>query len=281
MASIEDQVTALYCFVDDTLTAYPDVLLWRHSPNAHPRFTDAEVIAVALLQGCLGVATLKEAYQYAWDNLRGAFPYLPTYKQWMARLHALPVCVGLLLRASVLQHAMPGRLYLMDSKPIPMCKPIRHGRVRLLSDEGAAFGKNSCGWFYGFKLHLLTHQDGTILSALLTSGNVNDRDPAVALSWSVQGGVTLADLGYPGKEIEALLEDEAGMLLITPRHAGSKGDERRTLISRLRERIETTFGALWRQFVDRVFSRSWNGLWNTVKLKLLFYNLRQVGILPA
>jgi transposase len=281
MASIEDQVTVLYCFVDDTLKAHPETLQWRHSPNAHPRFTDAEVIAVALLQGCLGVATLKETYRYVADNLRGAFPRLPTYKQWMARLHALPVQVGLLLQASVLQHVMPGRLYLMDSKPIPMCKPIRHGRVRLLSDEGAAFGKNSCGWFYGFKLHLLTHQDGTILSALLTPGNVNDRDPALALSWSVQGGVTLADLGYLGKEMEALLEAEAGMLLITPRHGGPKGDERRTLISRLRERIESTFSALWRQFVDRVFSRSWNGLWNTVKLKLLSYNLRQVGILPA
>ena len=31
-------------------------------------------------------------------------------------------------------------------KPIPLCKPIRHGRVRLLRDEGAYFGKSTTGW---------------------------------------------------------------------------------------------------------------------------------------
>lgn len=281
MASIELVVTGIYCFVDDTLKANPDWADWRTSNHSEPAFTDAEVITIALLQGQLGGATLKGAYHYAAENLRDAFPRLCSYKQWVARLHALTPLVGLLLRASVLSHPMPERLYLMDSKPIPVCKPIRHGRVRLLSDEGAYFGKNRCGWFYGFKLHLLTHHTGVILGALLTPGNVDDRDPAIALVWSVQGGVTLADLGYPGEAFEAELLEESGMLLITPRHAGAKGTPRRALISGLRERIETTFSSLWSQFVDRVFSRSWNGLWNTIKLKLLYYNLRQVGILPA
>ena len=281
MASIEDQMTCIYCFADDTLKANPTWADWRTSNHSEPAFTDAEVITIGLLQGCLGVATLKEAYQFVAENHREAFPHLCSYKQWMARLHEITPLVGLLLRVSVREHSMPGRLYLMDSKPIPMCKPIRHGRVRLLSDEGAYFGKNSVGWFYGFKLHLITHHTGVILGALLTPGNVDDRDPAIALAWSVQGGVTLADLGYPGEAFEAELLQESGMMLITPKHAGKKGDERRRMISGLRERIETTFGQLWNRFVDRVFSRSWNGLWNTIKLKLLYYNLRQVGILPA
>jgi hypothetical protein len=281
MASIEDQVTAIYCFVDDTLKAHPDWAHWRTSNHSEPAFTDAEVITVALVQGLLGGATLKGAYRFVAENQRGAFPRLCSYKQWIARLHGLTPLVGLLLRASVLSHSMPHRLYLIDSKPIPMCKPVRHGRVRLLSDEGAAFGKNSVGWFYGFKLHLFCHHSGSILGAMLTPGNVDDRDPAIALAWGVQGGVTLADLGYPGEAFEAELLEEADMLLITPKHAGEKGSGRRAMISGLRERIETTFGSLWNRFVDRVFSRSWNGLWNTIKLKLLSYNLQRVGLLPA
>lgn len=281
MSSIEHQMTSIYVFVDDTLKGHPDWAHWRTSPNARPELTDAEVITIALLQGCLGVATLKQTYRYVADNHRNAFPHLCSYGQWIARLHRLTPLVGLLLRASVLRHSMPHRLYLMDSKPIPVCKPIRHGRVRLLSDEGAYFGKNRCGWFYGFKLHLLCHQTGVILGAVLTPGNVDDRDPAIALAWGVQGGVTLADLGYPGEEFEAELLEEADMLLITPKHAGERGSPRRALISGLRERIETTFSSLWSQFVDRVFSRSWNGLWNAVKLKLLYYNFRLVGLLPA
>jgi hypothetical protein len=30
-----------------------------------------------------------------------------------------------------------------------------------------------------------------------------------------------------------------------------------------------------------VFSRSWEGLWNTLQLKVLYYNLRHAGILSA
>ncbi|MBW3622594.1 MAG: hypothetical protein KY468_04200 [Armatimonadetes bacterium] len=95
-----------------------------------------------------------------------------------------------------------------------------------------------------------------------------------------RGEVWLADLN-PIRGSEQTLLEEAGMLLITPRHARPKGSERRKLIRQMRERIKTVFSSLWSQFIDRIFSRSWNGLWNTLKLKLLSYNLRQVGILPA
>jgi hypothetical protein len=62
MASIAAQMTAVYVFVDDYLKAHPALSQWRSSNNGAPAFTDAEVLTVALLQGCLGVATLKQTY---------------------------------------------------------------------------------------------------------------------------------------------------------------------------------------------------------------------------
>ena len=106
-----------------------------------------------------------------------------------------------------------------------------------------------------------------------------NRDVAAALAEVVDGGVLLADLGYQdAKELEPLLWGEFDLLLITPAHAPKA---QRALVSRVRERIETCFSGLWSRFVDRVFSRSWHGLWNTIKLKMLHYNLCQAGILPA
>ena len=64
-------------------------------------------------------------------------------------------------------------------------------------------------------------------------------------------------------------------MMIDPKQAG----EKRALISSLRERIETTNSGLWSRFVDRVFSRSFAGLWSVIKLKMLHYNLCQVGML--
>jgi hypothetical protein len=87
----------------------------------------------------------------------------------------------------------------------------------------------------------------------------------------------LGDLGYRGKPAAALLEQEAEVLLITRRDAPT----RKFLLSQVRQAIETSFSQLWHQFIDRVFSRSWNGLWNTIKLKVLFYNIRHAGVVSV
>jgi transposase len=279
MASIVDQMTAVYVFLDDYLQAHPTHAHWRRSPHGDPSFTDAEVLTIALLQGCLGVSTLKQAYQFVAANQPAAFPHLPSYSQWLARLHALSGLTGRLLQAAARCGLLHERLYLLDSKPIPVCKPIRHGRVRLLRDEGAYFGKTRCGWFFGFKLHALAHHSGGILAVVLTPGNWPDQDVALSLAWSVAGGIALADLAYRAPELAQTLWEEAGLLLLTPAAAGENRPQR-ALISSVRERIETTFSALWAHFIDRIFSRSWEGLWSTLKLKLLHHNLCLAGIIP-
>lgn len=275
--SVDYQMTAIYCFIDDCFKAQPALAQWRRSPYARPHFSDAEVLTIALLQGVLEVATLKQTDRLVAHNWHRAFPHLPSYKQWVTRGHHLLPHVGRLLATTCRHAPTAARLYLIDSKPIPLCQPIRHGRVRLLRDEGAYFGKTSKGWFFGFKLHLLRHIDGRVLNIILTPGNWDDREPALALVQSVNGGVTLGDLGYRGPECATSLADDAEMLLITR----DRAPEHPFVLSQVRQQIETTFSQLWRKFVDRVFSRSWHGLWNTLQLKVLFYNLVLARVLPT
>ena len=275
MAPIIDQMTQTYVFVDDFLKSHVGLAHWRSSPNCRPDFTDAEVITIALMQSCLGVASLKQTYKLITNNFHSAFPLLPSYKQWIARLHNLSPVVGRLFESA--RRLGTCKLYLIDSKPIPVCKAIRHGRVRLLREEGAYFGKSSAGWFFGFKLHTLRDKGGCIVDAVLTSGNLDDRDPALELAQAIEGGVVLGDLGYSGPKLAELLAQESSLLLITRRDM----PEKRELHSSIRQDIETLFSQLWHKFIDRVFSRSWRGLWNTIKLKLLSYNLRHCGIVSV
>ena len=258
MPPIIDQMTEIYCFVDDFLKDHSVLADWRCSPNAAPTFADAEVITIGLMQSFLGVASLKQTYQQIADNFASAFPKLCSYQQWLARLHRLSVIIGRLFESA--RHLGSCRLYLFDSKPIPVCKAIRHGRVRLLRDEGAYFGKSSAGWFFGFKLHTLRDINGCIVDAILTAGNLDDRGPASELAEAVAGGVVLADLGYDGPQLAELLAEENELLLITRRDVPDK----RELHSSVRQGIETLFSQLWHKFIDRVFSRSWRGLWNTI-----------------
>jgi transposase len=274
--SIDHQMTEIYCFVDDFLSSRPALTHWRRSPHSSPRFTDSEVITIALLQGSLGVASLKKAYWMVAKNWRAAFPHLPSYAQWVNRLHRLTRQVGELLAATCGHTSADARLYLMDSKPIPLCHQLRHGRVRLLREDGARFGKTSKGWFFGFKLHAVRHIAGRVMNIILTPANWDDREPALALQEGMGGGVTIGDLGYRGPDCAENLA-EAEMLLITRADA----PERKFLLSQVRQGVETMFSQWWHQFIDRVFSRSWNGLWNTLKLKVLHYNLVHAGVLSA
>jgi IS5 family transposase len=281
MASIVEQMTAVYVFVDDYLKAHPGQTQWRFSNHHAPAFNDAEVITIGLLQSCLNTGTLRNAYEFVADNLRDAFPLLPSYAQWIARLHCLTGVIGQLLQAAGRRAPLDdARFYLLDSMPVRMCKPVRHGRVRLLCQEGAYWGKNSTGWFFGFKLHVLVHHSGVILATILTPANWPDQEAALAMAWSVRGGLALADLGYRSEELAETLMEEADLVLLTPASV-AKDAPQRALISSIRERVETTFSALWERMVDRVRSRSWEGLWCTLKLKMLHYNLGLAGLLPA
>ena len=275
LSSIVDQLTELYAFVDDFLATHPNLMNWRQSPHDTPRFADSEVLTLALLQGCLGVASLKQTYRLVAANYRSAFPHLCSYQQWMTRLHALTGVIGALLQATTQQLSSNAAFYLIDAKPLPVCHPVRHRRVRLLREDGAWFGKTSKGWFFGFKLHVLRHMDGRIVNLVLTPGNWDDRAPALALLEGVEGGVTLGDLGYRGKQRAEEWAEEAGMLVLTRADA----PEKKALLAQVRQGIETSFSQLWHRFLDRVFSRSWRGLWNSVQLKVIHYNLCHANVL--
>ena len=277
MSSIVDHLTELYVFIDDFFSTHPALTPWRHSPHHTPVFADSEVLTIALLQGCLGVASLKQCYRLVAHNCRAAFPHLCSYPQWIARLQSFTAQISALLAATAQVSAESPAFYLMDAKPLPVCHPLRHGRVRLLREDGAYWGKTSKGWFFGFKLHVLRHMEGRIVTVVLTPGNWDERAPALTLWLGVAGGVTLGDLGYRGKARAEEWSEEAEMLVLTRADA----PEKKHLLAQVRQGIETSFPQLWHRFVDRVYSRSWRGLWNTVPLKLIHYNLCQTGVLSC
>src|SRR3982751_1983181 len=277
MSSIIDQLTELYVFVDGFLTAHPALAQWRQSPHNTPAFADSEVLTLALLQGCLGVASLKQTYRLVAHNYRSAFPHLCSYPQWIARLQALAAPVSALLLSTTRIPAESPAFYLIDAKPLPVCHRVRHGRVRLLREDGAYWGKTSKGWFLGFKLHLLRHIDGRMVNLVLTPGHWDDRAPVLTLLDGVDGGITLGDLGYRGKQRVEEWAEEAEVRVRT----GADAPEQKFLLTQVRQAVETSLSQLWYKFLDRVFSRSWRGLWNTVQLKVLHYNLRHAGVLSA
>src|SRR5262249_44674998 len=181
-------MTQLYCFIDDYLKAHPQRAAWRSSPNSAPAFSDAEVLTIALMQSAFRVASLKHTYRLILLTFSAAFPKLCSYQQWIPRLPRLCALVGAMIESAPRCDGFRFSLYAIDSKPIPVCKPIRHRVVRLLRDDGAYFGKTSAGWFFGFKLHVLINIEGWIAAAAMTPANVADRETSIWLAAATDGG---------------------------------------------------------------------------------------------
>lgn len=80
--------------------------------------------------------------------------------------------------------------------------------------ERAARGKNSVGWFFGFKLHLVFNDRGEILKIRLTPGNVDDRKPVKHLVKDLFGKL-FGDKGYISQPRAEQLRQTFGIQLIT------------------------------------------------------------------
>ena len=57
-----------------------------------------------------------------------------------------------------------------------MCDKRRINQHKVFKDL-AQRGQCSLGWFYGFKLHIITNDCGGIIDFMITKGNVDDRKP--------------------------------------------------------------------------------------------------------
>jgi hypothetical protein len=210
MLSIKEQLVLIYSTIDDLLKMQARGGDWRESNNK-PRFTDAEVLTIALMQSYFRTDTLKRAYLLVKANDPTAFRDLPTYKQWLTRLHRLASQTGEMIFSVPLRiEDFAEAVYLIDSYPVKMCETIRHGRVNLLRDQGAYFVKSRTGWFFGFKLHVVTTLKEKIIGAVMTNGNVSrgGEGGRFLAGYLEEGSLCLADLGYRGADFQLEMFDE-------------------------------------------------------------------------
>ncbi|NEO21418.1 MAG: transposase [Moorea sp. SIO4A5] len=78
----------------------------------------------------------------------------------------------------------------------------------------SVWGKNSIGWYYGFKLHLIINDQGELLAFQLTPANVDDRVPVPSLAQNLQGRL-FGDKGYISNKLFKELSLHS-LKLITP-----------------------------------------------------------------
>jgi len=82
----------------------------------------------------------------------------------------------------------------IDSLSLAVCHNRRINSHKVFKAM-ARRGKNSVGWFYGFKVDLVINDQGDILAVTITPGNVDDRAPyrGSVGNWPANSSVIVAD----------------------------------------------------------------------------------------
>lgn len=170
----------------------------------------SEVVAIVVYFHRSGYRDFKHYYKsYVVGHLRWAFPRLVSYSRFVELMQAvlIPLCSFL--------HTRKGRvtgISFVDSMAVRVCHNRRIHSHRVFQGL-AKRGKNSLGWFYGFKLHIIINEIGELLGFRLTPGNTDDRKPVLKLAKGLWGKL-FADRGYISQELfEELLFQ--GVTLIT------------------------------------------------------------------
>lgn len=93
----------------------------------------------------------------------------------------------------------PTGIAFIDSKSIKVCHNLRIPRHKVFKGT-AARSKGTLGWFYGFKLHILTNRLGDIVAAKLIFANIDDRKPVREISKGLIDRLYV-DKGYISKAL--------------------------------------------------------------------------------
>jgi transposase len=127
-----------------------------------------------------------------------------------------------------------------DSTSVKVCHNRRISRNKVFKDF-AARSKTSVDWFFGFKLHIVVNELGEILNAIVTPGNIDDREPIPDLLKDLFGKI-FAERGYVSKGLADKLFKEFGIEFFAPPRRNMKNKLMRLhdkLLSRKRSIIET------------------------------------------
>jgi hypothetical protein len=181
---------AVFCDVDDFcqafLPAWHRQLLTQGERRRQraSRLTLSEILTILIVchpsqDRTVKAFSLLSLSRYA----RREFPQLLSDTRFVAVIPGvlMPLRVSLNTR-----HGIETGIAFVDSTTGVVCHHRRIHNHKVFK-QVARRGKNSMGWFDGFKLHLIVNDHGELLAFRITPGNVDDRQPVPDLTQGLTG----------------------------------------------------------------------------------------------
>ncbi|MEW6296109.1 MAG: IS982 family transposase [Candidatus Diapherotrites archaeon] len=262
----EDIITTWYVLVDD---AYWRIIRKCKSPRRAsgpaPKFTDSEVITVALIIETFFHGNEELGYAFVFQYLWDMFPGLLDLDRFNARRRELVGVIEAIrcdLRDQKLNGSDPVRL--VDSAPVTVVTYTRGSRcTSVVGNEYFGVVTSKKSKVFGFRLHLTASVDQLIDEWVLAPSSIPDPKVLDELVLDCRNLVLIGDKIYNDAELEERLWRKRGILLLPLRKDNQKQrwpEGVQKALGHFRHRVETVFSVLTTVFnVERPRGRSLAG----------------------
>ncbi len=218
----------------------------NHPPTKTYNLSVAELASLAIFRFFTGHRNWKDFYKFVKTYHQQDFPNLPTYGNFLKAMNKLSSLAAILLQGfmNVFQRmTAKERLKFADGSRLRVCEIKREFSNKVCFGL-ASKSKSTMGWFYGFKLHIISNELMQILNLKITTATFDERK-ALEMMWDNIFGTIVADAGYVGKKYQEKARKN-GKILFTCVRANMKKIMTKTQhqILRLRQKVETVFSVL-------------------------------------
>lgn len=212
-----------------------------------PRFSDAELVTVAVAQVLLHHPSERGWIRAARKQIGHLFPYLPDQPGYNKRLRAaLPLVQRMIRLLAFDTDYWFDDHWLLDSTPVP-CGASRPTAQR--SDLAGWAGYGYCAshsrFFWGLRLYLICTPAGMPILWALANPKIGEREVLEAmlhrdadLVASRRGIVLITDKGFSGHDLERLLA-ERGIDLLRPARKKERQRWGAAVLKKIRQLIES------------------------------------------
>lgn len=230
--TVTELFTVVYILVDDYLQASTKQGRFTLPKKRNQKASYSELLTIVMVGEMLQQKNQGLWYLLVQAEYKALFPKLPE----LSRFYRVQRNFERVYADLALLVAKHQGVYLIDSKPLPICKGIRYKRTRAMSEASSGRGGASKN-FYGYKLHAVTSTSGCICRFSIVSANEHDATVAKCLLDARYDDLTsiIGDKGYQGCGI------------YTPPKANAKQTQFwSSFFAKARKSVEAVFSSLLR-----------------------------------
>ncbi|HHT0595030.1 TPA: IS982 family transposase [Legionella anisa] len=211
-----DKLIELFCVVDDFCQKYiPGFEQYLLNSAAKTRrkpcrMSISEIMTIVINYDQSNYRNYKSYYLFVLQ--KDLHPYFPRLVIYSRMTELMSSCLVPLMVFCQHQTKTPTGIYFVDSIPIEVCHVKRANQNKVFKGL-AEKSKSTMGWYFGFKLHLITNDKGELIAFKITSSRTDDRLVVPDLSANLLGKL-IGDKGYISQNLTDTLA-ERGVQLLT------------------------------------------------------------------